>query len=128
MEIGEHKRVEIHSNRYWNPTGVMLQVGECYWLTARGTWTDRTFVYTPAGGPSPKWYLRIVERFRRMPREPWFHLCGAIHRDRRTCFAIGARGRYEVKASGELTCFANDVPGFYGNNQGTISLTIERIG
>ena len=44
--------------------------------------------------------------------------------------AHGSRSEPDPNASrqtGELTCSANDVPFFYWNNRGEISLTMERV-
>jgi hypothetical protein len=62
-----------------------------------------------------------------MPTERWFALIGRIDGHPSTTFLIGT-GRKPIlmPASGELICFANDVPGYYWNNLGTLQLTITR--
>jgi hypothetical protein len=53
-------------------------------------------------------------------------LIGAIGQEKETTFLIGTSHPWEVKADGTLNCFANDVPGFYFNNSGTVQLTVTR--
>ena len=57
---------------------------------------------------------------------PWFALCGAIPASGAGPFLIGAGARLRLPA-GRLLCFANDVPGFYWNNFGAVSLTVELV-
>jgi hypothetical protein len=54
-------------------------------------------------------------------------LTGAIDADPGTAFRIGAAlNSYRPDRSGELTCFANDVWLAYGNNSGSVQLTVWR--
>ncbi len=67
---------------------------------------------------------------------PWFTLVGAIANsttgdhdgtpDSHETFRIGSSNSYPVTRGGYLYCYANDAWGFYENNRGQISLTIER--
>jgi hypothetical protein len=49
---------------------------------------------------------------------------GAFNQDLSTRFLIGSKRVYLVpeNGGGELFCFANDVPGFYWNNFGFVTL------
>ena len=71
--------------------------------------------------------LRLAERLRRAPSQQWFALIGAIDQDPSTQFLIGTGCDYRPPRSGKLTCFANDVLGFYWNNKGQLELTVERV-
>ncbi len=70
------------------------------------------------------WYLRLFENKRRLPRENWFVLAGALDSNPSTAFRIGSHCEYIPAETGELTCFANDLPGFYWNNWGHVTLTV----
>ena len=72
---------------------------------------------------------------RRFEHADWFELVGAIAdggnpgrdgtHDMLTTFAIGKGCEYTPKKSGYLYCFANDAWGFYDNNRGFVTVTIE---
>ncbi|PVB61237.1 DUF2235 domain-containing protein [Labrenzia sp. 011] len=75
---------------------------------------------------------------RREGEMPWFALVGvvangigaeapenAVPHDR---FLIGRGGRFPLKADGYLYAFANDAWQAYGNNRGSVKLTVERTG
>ncbi|NQT11445.1 MAG: DUF2235 domain-containing protein [Planctomycetes bacterium] len=68
---------------------------------------------------------------------PWFALVGAIANcgnpdsdgtpARHETFLIGEDCTYAPKKPGYLYCFANDAWHFYGNNRGSVMLTIKRL-
>jgi hypothetical protein len=96
-------------------------------MTAAGDWVDWFIHHGPDGDPSDSFYMRAFEHLRRMPHENWFALIGALDSNIGSAFRIGSRCSYTANAAGELTCFANDVEGFYWNNYGEVSLTVTRI-
>ena len=68
---------------------------------------------------------------------PWFSLVGAIANGRvikggkkipHEKIGIGKGCEYVPKRSGYLHCFANDAWGFYGNNKGSVTLTVACLG
>jgi hypothetical protein len=58
---------------------------------------------------------------------PIFHMMAAIGPGATTRIPIGNAGTFRASRSGRLNLFVNDVPGFYGNNQGTAELRIKRL-
>ena len=121
----------IRARETWNHTGIELAAGHSYQMLALGKWTD-FFIKRDANGFTSDEailakVLRKHERRRRMPRENWFALIGAIDRDETTAFKIGTALTFDATATGELTCFANDEPGFYFNNWGSIELTVTLV-
>ena len=127
MQVGEKTKVTVAARPLWNGTGVMLDAGHTYRLSAEGEWVDWYIKCGPAGYPSPNIVTRLLEMARREPTQLWFALIGAIARDTSSQFLIGAGCNYRAVRSGELTCFANDVRGLYWNNTGDVQLTIERL-
>jgi hypothetical protein len=116
---------EIQAIRKWNKTGIHMVAGQEYILSAEGEWIDWFIHYGPNGGASgSNLFLRLFEWARRMPHEHWFALIGAINSDQRTAFLIGSSRIYRATMSGELTCYANDVPWAYGNNTGSVELDV----
>lgn len=126
MNIGESKSFEIRAHEFWNRTGLLVNPNERFRITAAGDWVDLYLHHGPDGDPSPNFYLRAFEKDRRLPAENWFVLAGAIDANRATVFRIGSLTIYTAAAAGELTCFANDVEGFYWNNWGFVTMTVTR--
>ncbi|MFN8058037.1 MAG: hypothetical protein U0Q12_12805 [Vicinamibacterales bacterium] len=119
--------VSIDAARRWTSTGVRLQAGETYALSVSGQWRDASIDSGPSGYASVNLFQRATERLRRVPSAPWFALVGAIDRLRDTQFVIGGGCVYRAIADGELTCFANDLLGFYWNNSGSVTLHVTKV-
>ena len=126
MNVGETKTAIVLAKPHWNLTGIQLVAGEQYAMSAEGKWVDWFIPHGPEGDPSDSFYMKAFEPLRRMKNENWFELIGALNSDIATAFPIGAARNYAAQASGELTCFANDVEGFYFNNYGQVTLTVTR--
>jgi hypothetical protein len=127
MEIVEPPKI-IRAHLFWNCTGLQLEAGQTYIITASGCWVDFFIPHGPDGGPSTFAYLRPFEPRRRLPTQNWFILAGAIDSDPSTVFSIGSYREYTATRCGELTCFANDVPEFYWNNWGHVTMALTRTG
>jgi hypothetical protein len=119
--------VSVDSRLLWVDTEVVLEAGKTYRLRASGRWHDASIDTDAAGYSSVNTFQRWTEGLRRAPAAPWFSLIGAIDRRRDTQFIIGTECTWRAPASGRLTCFANDVRGFYFNNSGSITLAVEPI-
>ena len=126
VTVGQPATVEIEAKTRWNETAIQLVAGEEYEITASGTWVDLIIPHGPDGDPSPNLYMRLFEGLRRMPHENWFALIGALDSNQDTAFKIGSRCIYQVRQSGQLCCYANDVQGSYWNNKGSVSLKVVR--
>jgi hypothetical protein len=127
MAPGESATTIVRARLRWNDTGIVLSAGETYRFAATGCWIDWFIRHGPGGDPSTIAYLRCLEPLRVMPHAHWFALIGALDRDMRTAFVIGEGDVWRPESSGELTCFANDVPGFFWNNWGDVRLDVSRI-
>lgn len=74
---------------------------------------------------------------RRRDDLPWFCLCGAVANGGiaddsgktrpHQSFMIGEGVTFEPEADGYLYCFANDAWSFYGNNRGSVHVTVEAL-
>ena len=74
---------------------------------------------------------------KRVEDADWFELIGAVAdggnpqrdgtHDRPHIFRIGASCRVRPERGGYLYCFANDAWGFYGNNRGYVTVTVEEV-
>ena len=117
----------IEARLPWNRTGIRLQAGSRYELTATGLWIDKNYEAGPDGYVSPNLLMRLGEFRRRVPKARWFALVGALDEDESTQFVIGSRMVYTPVRSGELTCFANDWRSKYDNNSGTLTLSVNLL-
>ena len=117
--------IEITSTEHWVDTGITLEAGKTYEFVASGEWKDASIVTGPNGYESVNLLQKTTENLRRMPHARWFALVGALDRRKETTFLIGSTLRYTAKESGELTCFANDLIGFYVNNHGSVTLSVQ---
>jgi len=118
--------IRICSRPYWNHTGVVLESGATYELKAAGTWTDASRDCGPDGYLRGNFFQELFRGLRRSPSNQWFALMGALDDSRDTIFLIGSQATYVPPRRGELVCFANDVPGFYWNNAGSVTLSVSR--
>jgi len=116
---------EIHAACLWNDTGIMLEAGRRYDFVAEGCWIDLVIASGPEGNAGPVWAQRLVAHRLRAPGQPYFTLIGALDRDPATIFPIGAQlSGWAPPRTGQLTCFANDVPLMVWNNRGSVRLTV----
>ncbi len=127
LKIGQTVTKAIYSRKKWNDTGVRLFTGQEYRFAVNpdDLWKD-SFVVCNADGYRKPW-LKIFERFRRVPNQNWFKLMGAIDFNEQHCFPIGTDQTMTASATGVLTCFANDLPTMYWNNSDSVHLSITRM-
>ncbi|MEH2203370.1 MAG: hypothetical protein V7K53_04700 [Nostoc sp.] len=128
LQIGSPSETIIDAKKYWNATGIYLEIGATYKFEVEGEqfWCD-AWIRSDADGYTQPW-LSWAEMFRRKPNENWFSLIGNIGQSGEQKFLIGKKlEKYKATSSGELFCYANDVPIMYFNNRGTLSLTITRL-
>jgi hypothetical protein len=116
-------------------TGVHLVAGHRYEFVGSGTWKDLNKSCGPDGYRSldyPNWlagcFLLLCAWSRRLPRARWFALVGAVDSARRKKFLIGSHRVLTADRDGELLCFANDSFFAYGNNEGSVNLTVTDLG
>jgi hypothetical protein len=119
--------VTIDSIQVWNNTGITLLAGQKYHFQATGQWTDWKNTCDADGYQSPNFFLKLCESLRRMPQAPWFSLIGSIDKDKNSFFLIGKDKNITAPKTGQLYCFANDAIIAYGNNRGSIQLTVTQI-
>lgn len=126
LSVGQQATFSVFAALKWNNTTLQVRRGEVYDLSATGTWYDASIPSRPDGYPSPQWWMRLVEPFRRRPNDPWFVLTGTI--EQKTAFTISkSLPGWTAGEDGTLYCYANDILGFYFNNSGTVQLTVLRI-
>src|ERR1700726_494793 len=144
LKVDEVRTVCICARPRWNHTGIRLEHGGKYLITARGIWWDADYRHGPGGGDSPNFKFSFFERFRRMKKANWFELICALDSQESSRFRVGCKTTVcapdsqtsaelpvgcrtkldKLEKPKELTCYANDV--FYSNNSGAIEMTVKR--
>lgn len=123
----------VNSRDRWFATPVWVQAGEVLTFRASGTWWDAVIPCSADGYAAPLFYAAGL--FPRIPDDGrYFRLMGRVAAgdtaptadDPAATFAIGTNLSRTFSTSGCLFVFANDRDGFYWNNWGRISLTVDR--
>lgn len=122
LAVNQEISVTICARRFWNSTELEVTAGESYSFTAIGTWRD-LFEDCDANGYTNR-YIGLFQKMMRAKSCNCFALVGSI--DKRSNFQIGVNKNMSFQTNGTLYCYANDVPGFYWNNSGYVSLVIKR--
>ena len=143
----EEAAVPVYAREFWNRTGLFLEQGARYELTAAGTWQDGSIVCGPEGWS--RWLYLPLKYTRRVKDKPWFALIAEIADAANpdvtgvsppmTRIYAGQRAGVTVttdplKKGGYLFCYGNDSTFtlwkkdlFYRNNRGSLSLTVKRL-
>jgi hypothetical protein len=120
-----NRTIFIPADRRLFRTGVPLDPTQPLRFTATGRWRDLHLGADAGGIAEPNAFQRLFARFKRIPQARYMALIGCVDGDLATAFVIGTGlAMWASPRAGELCCFANDVPGFYWNNSGWVSLTI----
>jgi hypothetical protein len=126
--VGESLTREVHARDFWNDSGLEVADGEFYECTADGLWKD-WHIQSGPDGYDAGWFPLLQPLFnglRRVPTARWFALCGSVQGKETERFLIGSKAQLHPP-NGRLLFFANDLPGFYWNNSGSVTLTVGRI-
>lgn len=130
---GESARATVDARCLWNPTGVLLEPGARYAVSAGPArdWRDKGIqsdLATGWTGALASALERLARLFARDSGSPMYALVGARGKHTQDYLLIGHGRTIEaaVQAPVELHAFANDWPALYGNNHGCVELTIMR--
>jgi hypothetical protein len=135
LQVGGRATFPVRAADLYNWSGVRLQRGASYRVEVVGDqrWIDGGVTADAEGWDSsvlPFFKETIVKRFednRRVPTANWFALIAAVDDEDTALFKVGKRGEFTAPEDGDLYAFANDLKGKYGNNQGQITATVERL-
>lgn len=136
----------VYARTAYNNSGLRLVKGHTYSFTATGNWKDGSCRTCDADGftsdqcnsssSATTAFLRINEGIRRDNNQHWFCLIGEIFDQTSNVFdnalhdqqfKIGSSRTVKPNVTGKLVCFANDVITAYGNNSGSVRVTVRRI-
>lgn len=137
---------KVKAREPFNPSGIWLQKGVLYEISATGSIREGSckdsdaagFKASDCGSPLPNVDLTLagMEALKRDKKSNWLCLTAALYDqpsgDFKNLlavqqFSIGRSLRLKPAASGQLVLFVNDVMTGYENNSGTLSVTIKRI-
>ena len=126
---------EVFAKSKYNWSGVTLRSGGKYIFSVPegDEWKDASIGCGPDGWESEDlpWYkegiVKAFEKRRRLKDANWFALVGALNDEEDELFLIGDGNEpYTSPKDADLYLFANDMPSKYGNNDGSLMVTITR--
>ena len=128
LKVGETHEVEVRARPRWTDTAVDVRPGQVYRFKADGCWTDLIYPSGPEGNRNPNWIMRRSMKRLRVPKARYMTLIAAIDKDQSDPIILGGGTLdWTAERAGRLYCFANDVPGFYWNNWGAVTLEVLRL-
>lgn len=142
LDIGHSAQFQVFANLKYNRSGIVVKPDEAYSFTLDmgQKWYDASIECGPAGWDRnkesldlmKKFFIGLMEGHKRHPDAAWFEVIGTIAQNDLNCFRVlehlAGKALYQPQAAGELFFFANDLHGKYGNNYGTVTVTIKREG
>ena len=123
LTVNDTISIQIYSSNFWNDTDIDIQTGDEYKFEATGFWKD-LFLTIDADGYS-NLYVSLFNKFKRSKNNQWFALMGSLNHT--GDFLIGKDNQIVFNVEGKLSCYANDVKGFYWNNSGQVLLRVTRL-
>ena len=136
LKKGESHTCEVFAKPRYNWSGVLLRGGASYLFSVPegDTWKDANIQCGPEGWKSEDlpWYkeniVKLFEKHRRLKDANWFALVGALGDEDHELFLIGnSKEPYKATRDVELYLFANDMISRYGNNDGSLTVSIFRV-
>lgn len=125
LNVGDSARIEVKANKHFMHTGIKILKGASYRIIAAGTWRDAGFEPTDAGGFPPKNAAMRFARFLQPDcKENYMKLVAKVGNHH---WPIGTGAAIHFKRKGNLVLQPNDATFFFGNNSGTLSVTIIRV-
>ena len=125
LQKGDSVIILAKATKRFTHTGIKVSRGETYQITATGRWQDAGFEPTDAGGfPSKNAAMRFAIYLKPMPKENYLKLIAKVGGRHEP---IGTSSRLRFQKSGKLILQPNDAVFFFGNNSGTLMVTIKRI-
>jgi hypothetical protein len=137
LTVGEEHTSTVYSELKYNWSGVELVQGHQYEFIVDPAqrWKDGDLDCGPDGWDSEQlpWYkeefVELFEKRRRHRKANWFEIIGALGDEDDSLLRILSEDKtYTAPRNAELYYFANDLDSKYGNNSGSINVTVRRLG
>ncbi|CAN5808620.1 hypothetical protein BH11PSE8_BH11PSE8_22250 [soil metagenome] len=157
LRWGEKLRVSVAADRLWVYSGIILEAGHTYRLTAEGYWQDGNDPPVDGFGQPPAQespIKKLARRWRRLPSARWMSLVALADEPIEVPAGVGSllealvhliwsdppwfvrrlhplRTGAGIELSPKRQCmlwlFANDYFRMYANNSGSMAVTVERV-
>lgn len=136
LSTGESCYADILATEFENLTGLKIEEGQEYSITVRGdqVWFDKTRRNKPLCGEPGSFLMNSLLLFKdkRSKDSLWFSLIAEIKGEDKPYDLCPksektTTGSFIATDSGLLVLYANDIEGFYDNNQGEIRVEIVRM-
>ncbi|QKE65051.1 hypothetical protein HNE05_17395 [Aquipseudomonas campi] len=130
LEIGQRKDgIEVNSALRWNRSGIRVMSGEHYQVQASlDIWRDAS-IPSDANGQAGSALQNCFKWLIRCKAATWFQLVAALGESDKQLFPLGLDAHLNIPdgTDAELTLFANDVSLAYGNNRGSVWVSLTRL-
>ena len=139
MQLQIHKLFWIdYANQKYNYSGIRVTEGEEYlfYIDLNQVWYDSDIATSPKGwdrkhtdlGFLSGLFVKLKEDDRRCPKAKWFEIIGTIGKSDKSPIRLLKHTEMPLKVdkTGDFYAFANDLDRMYGNNLGSISVSLTR--
>lgn len=125
LQVGDSAICEAVAKKRVNKTMLRLERRATYLIRAGGQWQDAGFKPTDANGFAGfTKAMKFGNGLKPMPGENYLKLLARVGNYKK---AIGVEGKFTPRHSGRLILTPNDARFFFGNNSGSLKVTVKRI-
>ncbi|HKQ31233.1 MAG TPA: DUF2235 domain-containing protein [Burkholderiales bacterium] len=136
LEPAQKRRFPAYARSYWNAPGIFVRQNQCYEVSATGEWENNDKPCGPDGA-WPGLFRWFYGTLRRAPEANWFSLLATIGNAESPgnsneltylpTYRVGASAILRPEADGYVYFYTNDMMGLYGNNRGSVRVTMRRL-
>lgn len=134
LSVGESRTFTVVAKTVYNFPDIFVYAGEKYTFSASGSWVNCNGCLTGSTTTGPAGYTpSALDGGRRRGEYNMMALVGEIYSNNNDGlsftgrhFLVGRSSTYEPTLNGYMGFFANDGLTFYGDNSGSVSVTITR--
>lgn len=136
LVVGQSHTCSVSAACWYNWAGIYVHAGASYTCSvpAGDTWKDGDIECGPGGWATndlpagQREIVELAEQFRRVRDANWFALIAAFGDEDDHLIVIGdSTEPFVAPIDADLYLFANDLMAKYGNNSGSLSVTITRV-
>jgi len=140
LKKGQSRSFTVYANQKFSSSRVLVKAGEKYQfaIDLDQRWFDGPVTANPKGWLKESeaelaWYsklfIKAAESHRRHPKAKWFEVLGSVNRNDQQPVRLTEylQKPWEARESGELYAFPNDLEDKYGNNLGSLQVSIKRV-
>jgi hypothetical protein len=125
IPVGQSASLNVSARDFYSAETLVVTSGQVYEFICDPAqkWTD-WFISSNADG-----FTNILANIAglRLRKVKCFTLCGCYNQNEQMLFRIGTHANLAMQLSGNVSFFANDAKGFYGNNKGYLNMVVKRV-